>query len=107
MASQRQAGLREEHQVPIVVVEQDPAAGGGQMVVAGEAKVVVQPPNGSGPFAEVAQAQLRLQESEFRGEAIMKEYLSLLIDSDEFEDNARPGFLVNPRLWSCSRPETS
>lgn len=26
----------------------------------------------------------------------MKEYLSLLIDSDHFEDNARPGFLINP-----------
>ncbi|HYF94990.1 MAG TPA: hypothetical protein VD969_22470 [Symbiobacteriaceae bacterium] len=26
----------------------------------------------------------------------MQEYLSLLIDSDEYTDNARPGFLVNP-----------
>src|SRR5690606_12471297 len=26
----------------------------------------------------------------------MREYLSLLIDSDEYEDNAAPGFLVNP-----------
>ncbi|HEY3368614.1 MAG TPA: ArsR family transcriptional regulator [Symbiobacteriaceae bacterium] len=46
--------------------------------------------------AEAALAMRRLQEAEFRGEAIMREYLSLLIDSDEFEDNARPGFLVNP-----------
>lgn len=46
--------------------------------------------------AEVAQAMSRLKEAGHRGEAIMREYLSLLIDSDEFEDNARPGFLVNP-----------
>lgn len=26
----------------------------------------------------------------------MREYLSLMIDSGEFEDNAAPGFLVNP-----------
>lgn len=26
----------------------------------------------------------------------MREYLSLLVDSDHFEDNATPGFLVNP-----------
>lgn len=46
--------------------------------------------------AEVAQAMRRLEEADYRGEAIMREYLSLLIDSDEFEDNARPGFLENP-----------
>lgn len=46
--------------------------------------------------AEVALAAQRLQETDYRGEAIMKEYLSLLIASDEFKDNARPGFLVNP-----------
>jgi hypothetical protein len=27
----------------------------------------------------------------------MKELLSLLVDSNEFEDNARPGFLINPK----------
>jgi len=31
------------------------------------------------------------------GEALMREYLSLLVDSDAFEDNASPGFLLNPR----------
>jgi hypothetical protein len=45
---------------------------------------------------EVARAASRLEEWEYSGEAFMKEFLSLLIDSDEFEDNARPGFLVNP-----------
>lgn len=46
--------------------------------------------------AEVAIAKRRLKRAKFRGEAIMQEYLSLLIDSDQFTDNARPGFLVNP-----------
>lgn len=38
----------------------------------------------------------RLQESSFRGEAIIREYLSLLVDSDEYDDDASPAFLVNP-----------
>ncbi|HLN60795.1 MAG TPA: ArsR family transcriptional regulator [Symbiobacteriaceae bacterium] len=46
--------------------------------------------------AEVAEADRRLQDADYKGEALMKEYLSLLIDSDRFEDNARPGFLINP-----------
>lgn len=45
---------------------------------------------------EVLLAQLRLEESEYRGEALMRELLSLAIHSDEFEDDASPGFLVNP-----------
>ncbi|HWI61200.1 MAG TPA: hypothetical protein VNT75_05170 [Symbiobacteriaceae bacterium] len=45
---------------------------------------------------EVALSKKRLEEAHYSPEAIMKECLSLLIDSDEFEDNARPGFLVNP-----------
>lgn len=45
---------------------------------------------------ETNAAELRLKLSKFSGEAIMQEYLSLLIDSDQFTDNARPGFLVNP-----------
>ena len=46
--------------------------------------------------AAVAAAAQRLKEADYRGQEIMREYLSLLIASDEFEDNARPGFLVNP-----------
>lgn len=46
--------------------------------------------------AEVARAVRRLEEADYRGEALMREYLSLIIDSDEFGDNARPGFLTNP-----------
>lgn len=46
---------------------------------------------------EVELARRRLKHDPNKGEAIMKEFLSLLIDSAEFEDNARPGFLVNPK----------
>lgn len=45
---------------------------------------------------EVAAAQRRLNRATNVGEAIMHEYLSLLIDSQQFTENARPGFLVNP-----------
>lgn len=43
-----------------------------------------------------AHAQKRLERSDFCGEALMHEILSVIVDSHEFEDNARPGFLVNP-----------
>jgi hypothetical protein len=46
--------------------------------------------------AEAAQAARRLNKAPFRGEALMREYLNLLIDSRAFEDDAAPGFLVNP-----------
>ncbi len=46
--------------------------------------------------AEVIEARRRLKRAKYGGEAIMQEYLSLLIDSDQFTDNARPGFLINP-----------
>jgi hypothetical protein len=32
----------------------------------------------------------------FRGEYLMKAYLNLRINTDEYTDNARPGFLLNP-----------
>lgn len=53
--------------------------------------------------AAVARAQQRLEEAPFYGEALMREYLSLLVDSDDFEDDAAPGFLVNP--WTDERME--
>lgn len=46
--------------------------------------------------AEALQARRRLKRAQYSGEALMQEYLSLLIDSDRFTDNARPGFLINP-----------
>lgn len=45
---------------------------------------------------ELDRVKRRLNKAAFRGEALMREYLSLLIDSDQFEDDAAPGFLVNP-----------
>jgi hypothetical protein len=38
----------------------------------------------------------RLAELKPHGEALMQEHLNLLINSDEYEQNVRPGFLVNP-----------
>lgn len=46
---------------------------------------------------EVELARRRLQRDPNKGEALMKEYLSLLVDSHEFEDNVRPGYLINPK----------
>lgn len=45
---------------------------------------------------EASAADRRLKRAKHSGEAIMQEYLSMLIDSDQFTDNARPGFLINP-----------
>lgn len=44
----------------------------------------------------VARAGHRLDRARFTGEALMQEYLTLLIDADNFTDNYRPGFLTNP-----------
>ncbi|HYG60503.1 MAG TPA: winged helix-turn-helix transcriptional regulator [Symbiobacteriaceae bacterium] len=46
--------------------------------------------------AEAIVAERRLKRASYGGEAIMQEYLSLLIDSKDFADNTRPGFLINP-----------
>jgi len=53
-------------------------------------------PEGRRSEAEAAVAQRRLRRANFGGEAIMQEYLSLLVESRDFADNIRPGFLVNP-----------
>jgi hypothetical protein len=42
------------------------------------------------------QARSRVHIAEYKGEAIMKEYLTLLIDSAQYEDNPRSGLLMNP-----------
>ncbi|MGB4163171.1 MAG: helix-turn-helix domain-containing protein [Bacillota bacterium] len=46
--------------------------------------------------AELARVAKQIDRAKFKGEELMKQYLSLIVDSDEFEDNASPGFLVNP-----------
>lgn len=44
----------------------------------------------------VQAARRRLDAAPFTGEALMREYLTLLVESDEYEDDASPGFLINP-----------
>jgi hypothetical protein len=46
---------------------------------------------------DLARAQWRIGKAEFFGEGLMREYLSLLVDSNDYLDNASPGFLANPR----------
>lgn len=45
---------------------------------------------------ELLYARARMEECDYRGEAIMREFLSLIVDSDEYQDNARPVWLVYP-----------
>ena len=45
---------------------------------------------------EVLAATRRLEEAPFLGEALMREYLNLIVDSDIYIDNSRPSFLLNP-----------
>lgn len=47
-------------------------------------------------IAELERVKVRLGKARFLGEALMREYLSLLIECDVFEDDAAPGFLINP-----------
>lgn len=53
-------------------------------------------PDWSRSLAKAGEARRRLKRAKHVGEALMQEFLSLLIDSDQFTDNARPGYLVNP-----------
>jgi hypothetical protein len=46
--------------------------------------------------ADLALVKRRLARNDHKGEAIMREFLSLLVDSNNFEDNATPGWLLNP-----------
>ncbi|MDB4895759.1 MAG: hypothetical protein JWN15_2021 [Firmicutes bacterium] len=46
--------------------------------------------------AMIAVIDQRVSRPGAQGEAVMKAYLSLLISSDEYTDNARPGFMTNP-----------
>jgi len=47
-------------------------------------------------WRELEQVQKRLNRAPHIGEALMKEWLTLLVDLSEYDDNARPGFLCNP-----------
>lgn len=42
-------------------------------------------------------AASRLQRSQFAGQALMQEYLTLIVDSKEYVEDGATGFLINPR----------
>lgn len=44
----------------------------------------------------VERVRLRIDRAPHKGEALMREWLNLLVNSEEYEDNARPHFLINP-----------
>lgn len=44
----------------------------------------------------LGRVQARMRREPFKGEAILKELLNVLVADDRFQDNARPGFLINP-----------
>lgn len=45
---------------------------------------------------KLGRVRARLRRETHKGEALMKEMLSVVIADDRFQDNARPGFLLNP-----------
>ena len=45
---------------------------------------------------EIERIVKRINRALHKGEELMRSYLSNIVDSDEFEDNSSPGFLVNP-----------
>ncbi|BDG59463.1 hypothetical protein [Caldinitratiruptor microaerophilus] len=57
---------------------------------------VVLDPHRAAREAELERVRLRLERERYIGEAILKELLNVLVATDQFQDNARPGFLVNP-----------
>lgn len=62
----------------------------------GPFRIVVRNPHLEAQRHAIAAINRRLQKARHRGEALMREWLTLLIDLDNFEDDASPGFLVNP-----------
>lgn len=50
--------------------------------------------NPAGP--EAAAVKQRITDAQYKGEAYMREILTLLVDSPDFKDDANPDFLVNP-----------
>lgn len=48
-------------------------------------------------LGRLEQVKRRLARAQFLGEALMREWLTLLVVTDRYEDNARPGFMGNPQ----------
>lgn len=57
---------------------------------------VVLDPHRAAREAELERVRLRLERERYVGEALLKELLNVLVATDQFQDNARPGFLINP-----------
>lgn len=57
---------------------------------------VVLDPHRAAREAELERVRLRLERETYIGEAVLKELLNVEVATDQFQDNARPGFLVNP-----------
>ncbi|HYF81093.1 MAG TPA: hypothetical protein VD973_28605 [Symbiobacteriaceae bacterium] len=45
----------------------------------------------------LVRAKRRLQRAKFKGEALMREWLSVLVSTELFADEASPGYLINPQ----------
>lgn len=57
---------------------------------------VVLDPHRAAREAELERVKIRLEREAYKGEAVMKELANVQVASNRFQDNARPGFLVNP-----------
>jgi len=62
----------------------------------GSFQITLRNPHAERVRLAIAAIERRLQRAPFLGEALMREYLTLLVDCDDYEDDASPGFLVNP-----------
>ncbi|MEW8979356.1 MAG: ArsR family transcriptional regulator [Symbiobacterium sp.] len=63
--------------------------------------VTVSNPHLESQMRAIAELERRLEKEPYRGEGLMRELLNLTVDSQDFEDNAWPGFLINP--LTCER----
>jgi len=53
-------------------------------------------PHAESQARAIDQVARRLDRATYRGEALMRELLTLTVDRDDYEDDASPGFLINP-----------
>ena len=64
--------------------------------VRGQFRVTVRNPHVEAQEQAIAAVQRRLQRAPYYGEGLFREWLNVTVDSADFEDNATPGFLINP-----------
>lgn len=58
--------------------------------------ITVRNPHVEAQQQQIAAVEHRLRKAPYFGEGLMREWLNILVDSTDFEDNATPGFLINP-----------